>query len=176
LSEPAFLPDGWSLQEIALFDQGKTLFPSAEWQLEAPVNPWEAGLAFDRNPVSRWRTWREAERDVFLAVHFSQPLEVDMARVLVFEPPRGLVATLEGLASGGTAWKTLAEPSWRPAPALNYRRQAISMVKREGFGYILTRSGEEGLSRIGKDLVESAGSWGLRKVEEVDGVYLLALE
>jgi hypothetical protein len=96
--------------------------------------------------------------------------------VLVFEPPRGLTATLEGLALGGTAWKTLAEPSWSPAPALNYRLHGMSMVKREGFRYILTRTRGEGLSSLGKDLVDGAGNWGLRTVGEAGGVYLLALQ
>jgi hypothetical protein len=175
LSEPAMIPNGWSFQDVTLLDEGKPVFPSQEWQLEASRNVWETGLAFDRNPVSRWRIWQEAHRGEFLAIHFRSPRELDGARVLVFEPPRGLVLTFDGLAPDGLQWKTLAEPAWRSAPALNYREQAMSMVRREGFRYILTRAGDEGLSQIGRELIDALRNWGLEKIADAEGVYLLKL-
>jgi hypothetical protein len=166
----------WSVQEIALVDRGTDLFPSQKWEVEASLNPWEAPLAFDRNPVSRWQTWRETVPGVSIAVRFPEPLPLDGARLLLFQPHPGTTVILDGLTSDATMWNSLAEVPWRSAPPLNYRRKAMSVVKREGFRFILTRSADEGLAGIGRDLTGNPSDWGVSQVDRVDGVYLLRIE
>ena len=163
----------WGVQELELIEGGKPVFPGNAWETEASPNPWESPLAFDRNPVSRWQSWREATAGMWLAVHFPAPLTLDGARLVVFQPPARTVVAVEALDADRTTWKTLAEPSWRGLPAFNYRRRAMGFVQREGFAYILTRTGDEALALVGRDLVESAGDWGVNRVAETNGVYLL---
>jgi hypothetical protein len=169
-------PGPWRVQELAVLDSGKTLRPRDSWEAEARPNSWEAPLAFDGNLVSHWQTWRPASPGMFVGLHFPKPLDLEGARVVLFQPQQGTVVAVDGLTVEGTMWKTLAEVPWGSMPWLNHRRTAMRAVQREGFRYILTRSSDEGLGQIGRDLVDRPTDWGLAQIGAAEGVFLLRIE
>lgn len=48
----------WSISEFRVFSGGRELPRDPRWRLRASPNPFEIQLAFDNNPMTRWRSWQ----------------------------------------------------------------------------------------------------------------------
>ena len=140
---------------------------SRSWTLTASNRPWEAPLAFDRNPVSRWSTDEPAEPGDFLQADFSAPLSASSARLLA---PDITDTRLEICTNG--RWQQV--PTRRAeGPELNLKPAAVQMLKQAGFTHIAAQPALTGVGALSERLVNEADEWGLEVVGNQYTVYLL---
>ena len=165
--------DSWSIQEVRLRRGGGIVFPSRAWELSAHPNPWDAALAFDRNLVSGWRTWEPRRDGMYLEIAGS--IDSDGVELVCLGNEAGPRVRVSGVDERGLAVELAARLEPREAVALNRRMEAMRYVRREGFAWIVTATGEAGLDQIGRALVDEAADWGVERVDRSGGVYLLRI-
>jgi hypothetical protein len=163
----------WSVTELRVFAEGKEITRSPDWRLTAQPNPWDVQLAFDNNPVTRWRTWRYAEPGMYIQVDFGklQPVDsivvetsgdTDQARLVVQE------------LTQQAGWNTINAPpleSERPVRA-SLRRAATQELKLRGIRYLLIDDGQWGA----KDWRLYPNAWGITFIGEARGERLYRIE
>ena len=167
--------DGWwGINDVRLFRDGAPIKPAADWQLTAWPNIWEAPFAFDRNLMTRWGTWEALTPEMYLGVEFpAQRLTAAKVTVLTHEQ-RGELQVY-GRDAGGQ-WRMLdAAPEAKRRPALNLRRSAMQLVKRNGFRWVLAPVREDGYGPVGKVLAEQPADWGAELVDSMDNVHLFRI-
>ena len=160
-----------SIQELQFFDRDKIVLPSRTWILQASPNPWEAPLAMDRNLASGWQRWDTRKENGIFEVRFQAPMQTTGVRVLSRDSEPGTAEVEDG-----SGWHRLLAPNRTPVIPSNLRPAAGRLIRREGFHYVLARIMEDGLGPISRDLVYSAGDWGLQRVDQVDGIHLLRVQ
>jgi hypothetical protein len=143
---------------------------SRSWTLTASKRPWEAPLAFDRNPVSRWSTDEPAERGDFLQADFSAPVLTSSIRLLA---PETSDTRLEICSNG--RWRQVAT-SMGQGPELNLKPAAVDMLKRAGFTHIVAQPALTGVGVLSERLVNEADDWGLEVVGSPYTVYVLRIK
>ena len=95
--------DIWSVAEVHLFDGDSEIPRAPAWRVSAAPFPWDAGLAFDRNPVTRWKAWEPSHPGMHLDIDFGTPTEIDRVelhssptrRTFRFRPRRATPPTAE---------------------------------------------------------------------------------
>ena len=165
--------DSWSIQEVRLRRGGEIVFPSRAWELDAHPNPWDAALAFDRNLVSGWRTWEPRRDGMYLEIAGS--IDSDGVELVCLSNEAGTRVRVSGVDEQGRGVELAARLEPRQAVALNRRTEAMRYVRREGFAWIVTTTGDTGLDLIGRALVDEAADWGVERVDLSGGVYLLRI-
>jgi hypothetical protein len=163
----------WSVNELRILDGGRELPRAAGWQIAAKPNPWEAGMAFDNNPVTRWKSWQPMQPGMYLEVRFASPQFADSVVLLVASDQDGSELSLRGtleekserlLAKAPEA--AVFDPPWQ------FRRLAVMEVKFAGIDYILVRDNSD----VGKDMLACSALWGVRPVESRQGLTLYRIE
>jgi hypothetical protein len=141
--------------------------------LTARPNPWDVQLAFDNDPITRWRSWQNAEPGMYVEVNFGGPQKVDS--VTVQTPPDFLEPEirLETMDTGG---------KWIPvggAPAdtvehvtVGLRRAATMELKARGVRYLLIGYDELGSA----DFYQHAAIWGIRMLGDAGYCRLYYIE
>jgi hypothetical protein len=142
---------------------------SRSWTLMASKRPWEAPLAFDRNPVSRWSTDEPAERGDFLQADFSAPALASSIRLLA---PDTSDTRIEICTNG--RWQQVATKK-AEGPELNLKPAAVQMLKSAGFTHIVAQPALTGVGALSERLVNEADHWGLEVVGNAYTVYVLRL-
>jgi hypothetical protein len=142
---------------------------SRSWTLTASKRRWEAPLAFDRNPVSRWSTDEPAERGDFLQADFSAPVSTSSARLL---GPDTSDTRIEICTNG--RWQQVPT-SRAEGPELNLKPAAVQMLKSAGFTHIVAQPALTGVGALSERLVNEADHWGLEVVGNAYTVYVLRL-
>ena len=117
----------------------------------ASPNPWDAHLAFDGNPATRWRPWQPPAPGMYLEADFDQPQFLGEVSV---DSSDFLGARLEGVDA-------IPEEQTLTPPPL--RRFAVEELKRRGIGYLM----------LPFDLDPQA--WGIAEIGHVNGVRLYRL-
>lgn len=155
--------DLWSIHEMRVYRDNRQVEPRGAWRAVAEPNPWDARLAVDGNPVTRWKSWQPAEAGQFAGVEFGGAEEADAVQLdcSVDQPHTKL--RLEGRLEGG-GWKTLAGEgviSAVPAPA-GMRRAAMEYFRESGVTHLLIHKDE----KVANDMAERAREWGVVPVGE----------
>lgn len=165
--------DMWSVAEFQPLNSGKPVASNGGWRVTANPNPWDARLAFDGSPVTRWRSWEPAKPGMFLEVDFGKPQFVDEASLLV--PSGGLEphVILRGMDANGK-WRDLsAHPDIHDAQISgNPRVEAIRELTSHGIGYLLVTPAAYGANEFN----EHPDLWGLRLAGESEGARLYRLD
>jgi hypothetical protein len=159
--------EAWSIQEIFLFRNGVRIASMPFWRASADEFPWEARLAIDGNPVTRWSAWTPAREGSSFTLNLRRAEKVDEIRVLFYRAWQGMRVRIEGHST---------VPSFQPMAPLNWRRQAIRALRAEGFEYVLAPDHSLDWGRIGADMVARTGDWGVRPLGRAGYVYLFSLE
>jgi len=168
--------ENWSIQEIHLFNGDEKLFPRRDWKLWARPNIWESHLALDRNPVTRWSAWQARDPGMYFEVEFPGPQPLTRIELLCLRTEAEAHIRLVGRGNDGS-WRALpAIPLRKAAVQLNYRAWAARAVRREGFGYILTRDDNEGYGLVGRDLVHNPRDWGVEALENSGKLHLFRVQ
>jgi hypothetical protein len=163
----------WSVSEFQILQAGKPLAPDGSWRLNANPNRWDAALAFDGNLMTRWRSWQDAARGMFLEADFGKPQLLDEVRLFVSSDALRNHVRLRGAGADGV-WRDL--PASRSAvPALlqnNLRAEATQELAARGIHYLLVTPTTFGAN----DFDENAAAWGMRMIAESPGAHLYRLD
>ncbi len=166
-------PDQWSIGEFRIFHGGQELSRSADWKLRARPNPWDVQMAFDNNPVTRWRSWESIHPGMYVSVEFGAPQISDSTLLECAHDQYKIRLRLEGMDESGQ-WKTLAaEPQTSEAPEPpGLRRAAADEVKARGVDYLLIYDGDF----ADDDLRKNAVLWRTALLGEHNGARLYRFE
>jgi 4-amino-4-deoxy-L-arabinose transferase-like glycosyltransferase len=160
-----------SVNKLRFFGPSGELQPDPIWHFDAYPFPWEARLAFDRSPVTRWDAWQEIRERARLEVHFEKAESVSTVRVETKLDQAAVRWGLQGMFAGGK-WvvlhTTLEEISTPPA---DLRRAAIQEFKRSNVRYILVD-----VPPFTDEFREHQNLWGVRKLAEFGNGQLYTLE
>jgi uncharacterized membrane protein len=155
----------WEIAEVGVYNGAEEVERRRRWRVTARPNPWDAPLAVDGNPVTRWKTWQTAVRGDFFEVDFGGALEAD--RVEVRAPLRHaeLRLRLEGVENG-------VETEVRRAPLpQRMRRWAVAALEREGITHLVVADFVYGA----QDLHARQQAWGAEFVAGAGGAKLYRL-
>jgi hypothetical protein len=163
----------WSVNEFQILDGGRELPRVAGWRIAAKPNTWEAGMAFDNNPVTRWKSWQPMEPGMYVDVRFPSPQFAGSVVLVAASDQDGSELSLIGTAENGTE-RVLAKAPEVSAfdPPWQLRRLAVIEVKLAGMDYILARD----TSDVGADMLIHGALWGVRPVESRQGYTLYRIE
>ena len=162
----------WDVSEISIYDQDRELPRDSQWRLGASPNPWNVEMAFDKTPVTRWRSWEPARPGMFIKVDFSLPRTLDRVRIETVENAETKMR-LEGMDASGH-WAVLNDQpaeTIRPLP-INLRRSATEQLKARGVRFILIDSSDYGAT----DFFQHPADWGLREAGSVAPTRLYHIE
>ncbi|MBZ5585735.1 MAG: glycosyltransferase family 39 protein [Acidobacteriia bacterium] len=150
---------GWALGEVRVYAGEDEVSVSPQWTLRAWPNPWEAPLAFDGNPATRWRTWGPARTGMFLETQFDHTQRLTSAALSA--PGAGYSIELYGQAPDGR-WHVLSKTlDEGPGRSADLRLEAALALRRAGFRYVLAPTGSGGNAPIGNALAAHAPEWGM---------------
>jgi hypothetical protein len=159
-------PDVWSIAEMRFFRGDREIAPRPGWKLEASVFPWDIGLALDRNPATRWRSWEPIHPGMSIGVDFAAPLELDRVELHSSHDQPGVRIRLEGDGIR-PRFEELDEPE---PPGL--RRLATATVKARGIDYLMIGPN----TWLTKEMQNDPARWGLRRIADRGGYWLLEIQ
>ncbi len=167
-SAPSVTP---SVNEVRFFGPSGELPPEPDWHFDAYPFPWDSGLAFDRNPATRWDAWQEIREGARLEVRFGKTESISAVRVETKPDQAAVHWELQGIFAGGT-WSilhTTSEETFRLSPDL--RKAAMQELKRFNIRYILADT-----PPFTREFDEHQNLWGIRKLAEYGNSQLYFLE
>lgn len=155
--------DQWSLNEVRVRLNGAEVPRSPQWRLRASPNPWDIQLAFDNNPVTRWRTWEAIRPGMWIEVDFTTPVTADAVLLEITRDQWQTKLALDGRLPNGT-WTPLApSPNEDEVPPMRgLRRAAIEEFQRRGIHYLLIHDSDPGAD----DFLTKSRVWGLTELAQ----------
>jgi hypothetical protein len=166
--------DPWSVSELRVFGPAGEIPRRPGWRLTAKPNIWDVARAFDGNEVSSWSTWQGIEPGMHIQLNFDKGVLAD--RVSIYSTTGVWIGRFElwGL-SANDGWQLLsAAPNvdkYSPPPT-NMRLAAMDEVKSLSFRYVAADCNDS----LGRDLLDTAGCWGVRCVRRVRNTCLFRIE
>ena len=154
----------WSIGEMQFFFGGEEIRPSAKWTLASSSFPWDIGLAFDRNPVTRWRSWEPIHPGMWINVDFGAPVQMDRVELHCSLDEQDIDVKLEGVNASLTK---LDDP-----PSGDLRRLATATVKKRGIDYLLITGGHW----LTADIDSDPERWGLKKIADRGDAWLFQIQ
>lgn len=157
----------WSIHELRLISAAGYVVPDRSWLLRARPNPWDAWMAMDGNPATRWRSWQPLSPGMRFEVDLPAPVELAGVDLECSPEQYHVALRAEGRDLSGR-WTPLdaeTERSERTTPPLGMKRGATHAIKARGVDYVLTEV-EGSLDVIGINIERDPAAWGLRQVAE----------
>jgi hypothetical protein len=151
----------WSINELRLQSNGAEVPIGPGAHPYAWPNPWDVGLAFDGNGITRWRTWEPLRPGMHLGVRFDAPIRVDGLTVVDIPDEYESKVTLKVLSAAGQ-WLKEAPPALEIIPAMDLRKEAMRVLKRAGVHYVLLSVDDWNSAAF----LGVAADWGLTPVVE----------
>jgi hypothetical protein len=155
--------ENWSIAEFQVLLDGQEIPRAPQWRLTAHPNPWDVQLAFDNNPVTRWKTWQTAAVGDYVQIDFEQPQAVNGAVIVCSQDYTNKQVRIESL-DAHNQWKPTGGDMRESQGAVdqNWRLAATSELKARGIRYLLVYDGDLGAN----DFRDHAAQWGLKKIAE----------
>jgi hypothetical protein len=151
----------WDISEIQLYSADYRIFNSPQWSLAAWPNRWEAPLAFDGNPATRWRTWQLVRAGMYFEVNLQNPQRLTRAVLFSHTPVFGVPLEIYGQDPKG-AWHLLSDaPRAIPRAHQDLRLEAARALRTAGFRYLLAPTGTGGNAPIGNAIAGREAEWGM---------------
>ncbi len=159
----------WSVSEFRLLLKGRELPREAQWRLRAQPNPFEVQMAFDNNPITRWRSWQGQSENDCLEVDFGRFEKMDSVVLEVTPDQPGARLRLEGQMAAGP-WEVLAEGPTAETNAVprDWRWMMSRELRWQGIEYLLLAKEDF----IADDVLKHTAAWGLTLVDERRGMRL----
>ena len=154
--------DIWSIGELRVFLGVREIVPSQNWKMNANPNPWNAALAFDRNPATRWKTWESIQPWMYFDVDFGAPLQMDRIELHSSHDQfkidlRAESCELESCSPVPVRLVKLDDP-----PLGDLRREATKAIRARGVRYLLI----EHEDALAGDIYPDPSRWGLRLLSD----------
>ena len=143
--------DTWSIGELRFWNNDREIEPARAWRVTANPNPWDAPLAIDRNPATRWRSWESIHPGMTFDIEFNIPIDLDRVEA----------------HSAHDQWKVeLKIPAipeariekWNDADLSDQRHNALQALLARNIGYLLIEYNHP----LAKDIYPDPGRWGLK--------------
>jgi Dolichyl-phosphate-mannose-protein mannosyltransferase len=158
----------WSVNEIRISDRGAPLIREPLWLVTALPNHWDAGLAFDNNPATRWQTWEPYRPGMFLEVNFGGDRELDAVTVESSGDAGNSELTLEIFDHARWVSVPVAEEVKKVEPPGNVGRAAMDWLKSQNIHWLLAYQDDW----AEKELARNRFSWGVQLVSMYRGYRL----
>jgi hypothetical protein len=172
--QTASLPnDQWSIAELRVYNGSAELPRNPAWRLTARPNPWDIQMAFDNDPVTRWRTWQPAEAGMYVEVDFGRPQDLTAVVLETSEDAGAAKVRLVGADAAGP-WMNVADNAIQlqhPIP-VSLRLAASAELKARGIRYVLINPGDPGAD----DFRHYPGAWGMVAAGAVGDVRLYRIK
>jgi hypothetical protein len=154
----------WSIGQMNFFLGNEEIRPVTKWKVDSSTFPWDLGLAFDRNPVTRWRSWEPIHPGMWIDVDFGAPVQMDRVELHCSLDEPVLDVKLEGVNASLTK---LDDP-----PSGDLRRLATETVKKRGIDYLLIAGGHW----LTDDIHGNPERWGLKKIADRGDAWLFQIQ
>jgi hypothetical protein len=154
----------WSIGQMNFFLGGEEIRPLAKWHVDSSTFPWDLGLAFDRNPVTRWRSWEPIHPGMWIDVDFGAPVQIDRVELHNSLDEPDIDVKLEGVNASLTK---LDDP-----PSEDLRRLATETVRQRGIDYLLVSGGHW----LTPDIESDPARWGLKKIADRGDAWLFQIQ
>jgi len=165
----------WSLHEVELYRGRNRIAGRPGWLLSAWPNVWDAPLAFDGNLLTRWTAWEHARPGMYVQVQFPEPTALDRAKLTVPTYEKQFQVDFIGRDRAGK-WRLLAEwPRVYKHPAIDLRRSATAILKRNGIDYILAPEAGSPFISVSHSLFNNRLEWGVELVGTAHAVHLFRI-
>jgi hypothetical protein len=157
----------WSIGEVRIFNGQDRISPTpsghrASWQISAKPFPWDIGLAFDNNPITRWRSWEMFQPGMHVDVDFGVPTEIDRVELHSSHDQAGIEVHPE-VCDGGACTAVHARlDKLEDPPAGDLRRLATQNVKARGIDYLLV----DDANWTAADMSKDPERWGMDFIAE----------
>jgi Dolichyl-phosphate-mannose-protein mannosyltransferase len=166
----------WRIFEVRIGSAGGWLSPGPDWSLKAGPNLWEAGRAFDGNRATYWSSREPEAKGMFLEVDLGSAQPVTSVELFTERSKPVETMVIQGLPAEGGKWRLLADGLHTEImEPQDLRRDAMRALKSAGFTHVLASSEGDGTSRIGKDILEHPGAWGVENVDSRGPVHLFRI-
>ncbi len=161
--------DNWSISELHILRNEAEVPRSESWRIDAAPNPFEAALALDNNPATRWSSRETLRPGMRFGVEFAAPVVMDSVLLRCVQDQRHTRLRLEGQTENG-AWIALsaAPEQFELGPPLGFRQMAAEEFHARGIGYVAVAAHDAGLD----DYFQNADLWGLELIGEESGTRL----
>lgn len=138
----------WNVAELRVLRGGSELARQPEWRIRAHPNPWDIGLAFDNDPVTRWRSNQSLAPGQWIEVDFGREVEFDEVRLQYGHDQRGHRLRLEALRNG--VWEAVAAPPVEEAIAAppGLEQAATRALKDLGIDYLQLDDADFGATQV----------------------------
>jgi 4-amino-4-deoxy-L-arabinose transferase-like glycosyltransferase len=146
-------PAMWSIAETKFF-AGDREIPAG--YAESKTFPWDIPLAFDGNPVTRWRSWEPMREGMYVDFSFDKPEPIDRVELHYSADQGDIDVRLDGVDAK-------VERADLPPPG-DLRLLATAAVKARGVDYLLIG----GNHPVAADMRAGPARWGLRLAAERD--------
>ncbi len=159
------LTDTWSIGELYLFRAGREVPPTPRWHVDAAPYPWDAALAFDRNPATRWMTWRSIEPGMHFDILTDRPVELDSVEIRCARDQWKIELRLES-CDGGDCKVIAGKPRTSVLPPIgDFRLAAMKAVRAHGIDFLLIDKDDPNAA----DIAVNPARWGLVFIAEAEG-------
>jgi hypothetical protein len=165
LQSTSATPSVPSIHELQIFGPAGEIQPQPAWRLNAHPFPWDVGLAFDHNPVTRWSAWQPVAAGAWMEAQFDKEEIVSSIRLETSTDQESVPWTLEEKTAAGRWAPLKASTEVTLAPTVpDIRRRATQELKRHHIEYFLVDS-EFAIS----EFRDHPQEWGVHLLSELKG-------
>jgi hypothetical protein len=162
----ARIPEVWSISEGRFFHGTSEILPQPRWRADAEPFHWDVGLAFDRNPATRWRAWEPGRPGMYVEMDFGAPVVLDRVELDCSTDQGDPDVQLEAIEA------KLEKLKLDPEPPESLKRLATTTVKARGIDYLLIG----GDNWLAPDMFANPAAWGLNKVADRGSAWLFEIQ
>ncbi len=153
--------DIWSIGEARFLNGDAEVNPV---HADARPFPWDIGLALDRNPVTRWRSWESIHTGMYAEFEFPAPAMLDRVDLYCAHDQWKIEMRLENID---------AKIEKREVPPVaDLRRLATRTIRARGIDYLLVGDDYQATGDIAAD----PAGWGLREAGREGGTRLYQIQ
>jgi hypothetical protein len=161
----------WRIADVHVYLGGVEIRRNSDWRIDSRPFPWDAGLAFDSDPLTVWQSWEHLKPGMFIRAGFGKPESVDQVDV-IGPPQKAVRVILKGESEGGEEVVLSREPvaTAIPLPA-GYIAKIGPELKRLGYTHLVIGESQP----CYKEIVADPKAWGMRFVVKLgeDGLFAL---
>jgi len=129
--------DIWSIGELHVFNGDSEIPRAPAWRISAAPFPWDAWLAFDRNPVTRWKAWEPAHPGMHVDIDFGALTAIDRIELHGSRDQANVRIQTQACDAANCGTFPAKAESIDAPPLGDLRRLAASTVKGRGIEYLL---------------------------------------